>query len=104
VPLRGLARPPLSRVPARVPPEDMLERGVYELQRAEARLPHVSRGYFVMRWKSHQLPPAGHEREALVQQMLDAGLIEEIEVTDPEGRQVIALRSRERNGNIALPG
>ena len=42
----------------------------------EARLPHVSRGYFVMRWKSHQLPPAGHEREALVQQMLDAGLID----------------------------
>ena len=30
---------------------------------AEARLPHVSRGYFVMRWKSHLLPPAGHERE-----------------------------------------
>jgi len=75
-----------------------------ELQRAEARLPHVSRGYFVMRWKSHQLPPAGHEREALVQQMLDAGLIEEVEMTDPEGRQVIALRSRERDGNIALPG
>ena len=41
---------------------------------------------------------------AIMQQMLDAGLIEEIEVTDPEGRQVIALRTRERNGNIALPG
>jgi hypothetical protein len=104
VPLRGLSRPPLTRVPARMTAEETLERGVSELQRAEARLPHVSRGYFVMRWKSHQLPPAGHEREALVQQMLDAGLIEEIEVTDPEGRQVIALRSRERNGNIALPG
>jgi hypothetical protein len=86
------------------PAEDTLDRALSELQRAEARLPHVSRGYFVMRWKSHQLPPAGHEREALVQQMLDAGLIEEVEVTDPEGRQVIALRSRERNGNIALPG
>jgi hypothetical protein len=104
VPLRGISRPPLTRVPARVPTEDLLERGVSELQRAEARLPHVSRGYFVMRWKSHQLPPAGHEREALVQQMLDGGLIEEIEVTDAEGRQVVALRSRERNGNIALPG
>jgi NYN domain-containing protein len=104
VPLRGLSRPPLTRVPARMTSEESLERGVSELQRAEARLPHVSRGYFVMRWKSHQLPPAGHEREALVQQMLDAGLIEEIEVTDPEGRQVIALRTRERNGNIALPG
>jgi hypothetical protein len=104
VPLRGVPRPPLTRVPPRVPAEDLLERGVSELQRAEARLPHVSRGYFVMRWKSHQLPPAGHEREALVQQMLDAGLIEEVEVTDPEGRQVVALRSRERNGNIARPG
>ena len=104
LPLRGLSRPPLTRVPARMTGEDSLERGVSELQRAEARLPHVSRGYFVMRWKSHQLPPAGHEREALVQQMLDAGLIEETEVTDPEGRQVIALRTRERNGNIALPG
>jgi hypothetical protein len=104
VPLRGLSRPPLTRVPPRMSAEESLERGVSELQRAEARLPHVSRGYFVMRWKSHQLPPAGQEREALVQQMLDAGLIEEIEVTDPEGRQVIALRSRERNGNIALPG
>jgi hypothetical protein len=104
VPLRGLSRPPLTRVPQRMSTEESLERGVSELQRAEARLPHVSRGYFVMRWKSHQLPPAGHEREALVQQMLDAGLIEEVEVTDPEGRQVIALRTRERNGNIALPG
>ena len=104
VPLRGLSRPPLTRVPQRMTAEETLERGVSELQRAEARLPHVSRGYFVMRWKSHQLPPAGHEREALVQQMLDAGLIDEIEVTDPEGRQVIALRTRERDGNIALPG
>ena len=104
VPLRGISRPPLTRVPQRIPAEDNLERGVAELQRAEARLPHVSRGYFVMRWKSHQLPPAGQEREALVQQMLEAGLIEEVEVTDPEGRQVVALRSRERNGNIALPG
>jgi hypothetical protein len=36
--------------------------------------------------------------------MLDAGLIEEVDVTDAEGRQVIALRTRERDGNIALPG
>src|SRR5207302_850068 len=42
------------------------ERALVELQRAEARLPHVSRGYFVTRWKSHQLPPAGQEREQLV--------------------------------------
>jgi len=36
---------------------------------------------------------------------LESGIrIEEVEMTDPEGRQVIALRSRERNGNIALPG
>ena len=81
-----------------------LERGLGELQRAEARLPHVSRGYFVMRWKSHLLPPAGHEREQLVQQMLDAGVAEEIEVTGPDGRVVIALRSRERDGNVAMPG
>ena len=53
---------------------------------------------------AQQLRELGHEREALVQQMLEAGLIEEIEVTDLEGRQVVALRSRERNGNIALPG
>jgi uncharacterized LabA/DUF88 family protein len=82
---------------------DALERAVSELQRAEARLPHVSRGYFVMRWKSHALPPAGQEREALVQQLLDAGLIEEFEVTDGEGRQVVAIRSRERDGNVRVP-
>jgi len=81
-----------------------LDRGLAELQRAEARLPHVSRGYFVMRWKSHQLPPVGAEREALVQQLLDAGLIEEFEVQDAEGRVVTAIRSRERDGNVALPG
>ena len=67
-----------------------------------------------MRWKSHALPPAGQEREVLVQQLLDAGLIEEVEMTDGEGRQVVAIRSRERDGNIrqsdgpdanvALPG
>jgi uncharacterized LabA/DUF88 family protein len=80
-----------------------VERALLELQRAEARLPHVSRGYFVTRWKSHQLPPAGHEREQLVQQMLDTGLIEEFQVTDAEGRTVTAIRSREKNGNVALP-
>ena len=97
-------RPALGRVATRPTPELALDRALAELQRAEARLPHVSRGYFVMRWKSHALPPAGQEREALVQQMLDAGLIEEFEVTDGEGRQVVAIRSRERDGNIALPG
>jgi hypothetical protein len=80
-----------------------VERALVELQRAEARLPHVSRGYFVTRWKSHQLPPAGHEREQLVQQMLVGGLIEEFQVTDGEGRTVTAIRSREKNGNVAPP-
>jgi uncharacterized LabA/DUF88 family protein len=80
-----------------------VERALVELQRAEARLPHVSRGYFVTRWKSHQLPPAGHEREQLVQQMLEGGLIEEFQVTDAEGRTVTAIRSREKNGNVAPP-
>jgi uncharacterized LabA/DUF88 family protein len=98
---------PVSRlVPGaqpRVSAATALERGLTELQRAEARLPHVSRGYFVMRWKSHLLPPAGHEREQLVQQMLEAGVAEEFEVTDGDGRVVIALRSRERDGNVALP-
>jgi len=88
-----------------------LERALQELQRAEARLPHVSRGYFVMRWKSHQLPPVGTDRELLVQQMIGAGLAEEFEVKDADGRLVTAIRSREPNGNvrepdgnIALPG
>src|SRR5262250_3317443 len=88
-----------------------LERALQELQRAEARLPHVSRGYFVMRWKSHQLPPVGTDRELLVQQLIGAGLAEEFEVKDVEGRSVTAIRSREPNGNIresdgniALPG
>src|SRR5882672_11415700 len=94
----------LARPPAQPASGVALERALQELQRAEARLPHVSRGYFVMRWKSHLLPPAGHEREQLVQQMLEAGLVEEFEVTDGEGRVVIALRSRERNGNVAMPG
>jgi uncharacterized LabA/DUF88 family protein len=81
-----------------------VERALGELQRAQARLPHVSRGYFVMRWKSHLLPPAGHEREQLVQQMLEAGVIEEFEITDGDGRVVVALRSRDRDGNVAVPG
>ena len=95
---------PITAPSPRLSPETAVERGLSELQRAEARLPHVSRGYFVMRWKSHLLPPAGHEREQLVQQMLDAGIVEEFEVTDGEGCVVIALRSRERDGNVALPG
>ncbi|HEX6212355.1 MAG TPA: NYN domain-containing protein [Methylomirabilota bacterium] len=93
-----------ARPVARMAPGTALERGLGELQRAEARLPHVSRGYFVMRWKSHLLPAAGHEREQLVQQMIEAGMAEEIEVPGPDGRVVIALRSRERTGNVALPG
>jgi len=96
------------RGPQPPPSPFALERGVVELQRAEARLPHVSRGYFVTRWKSHQLPPAGQERELLVQQMVDAGLAEEFEVTDAEGRTITAIRAREvREGGedeIAMPG
>src|SRR5882672_9037268 len=108
------ARPAVRAPIGSPPPEEARDRALLELQRAEARLPHVSRGYFVMRWKSHALPPAGQEREALVQQLLDAGLIEEVEMTDGEGRQIVAIRSRERDGNIrqsdgpdanvALPG
>jgi uncharacterized LabA/DUF88 family protein len=109
VPFRadGRGPRPLTRVttaPARSSPADALERALGELQRAEARLPHVSRGYFVMRWKSHLLPPAGHEREQLVQQMLEAGMAEEFEAAGPDGRVVIALRTREPDGNVALPG
>ncbi len=109
----GRAAPSRLARPAGVPITGggALDRGLQELQRAEARLPHVSRGYFVMRWKSHQLPPVGPEREALVQQLLQAGMIEEFEVRDGEGRVVTALRSREpdgnlreSDGNVALPG
>ena len=93
-----------SFVPRQRPPGSFgIDRALVELQRAEARLPHVSRGYFVTRWKSHQLPPAGQEREQLVQQMLDKGLIEEFQVTDVEGRTVTAIRSREKDGNVAVP-
>ncbi len=108
-----LAPSRLQRVVPAVPasPETALERGLVELQRAQARLPHVSRGYFVMRWKSHQLPPVGAEREALVQRLLEARLIEEFEIRDAEGRLVTAIRSRdadgnfrEPDGNVALPG
>ena len=114
---------PFERAPTRVAPSRVarppfppasgvaLVHALQELQRAEARLPHVSRGYFVMRWKSHQLPPIGAEREALVQQLIGAGLAEEFEVKDAEGRNVTAIRSREPDGNvrepegnIALPG
>jgi hypothetical protein len=80
--------------PVRPPVVPVLDRALAELQRAEARLPHVGRGYFVMRWRSHLLPPAGPEREALVQQLIDAGLVEEFEVTDSDGRAVRAIRSR----------
>ena len=93
------------RVPRTLDPRSpvYVERALVELQRAEARLPHVSRGYFVTRWKSHQLPPAGQEREELVQQMLETGVIEEFQITDGEGRTVTAIRSREKDGNVALP-
>ncbi len=87
-----------SRMPSRIvrpsAPELALERGLAELQRAQARLPHVSRGYFVTRWRSHQLPPAGQEREVLVQQLIEAGLAEEFEVTDAEDRVIRAIRVR----------
>src|SRR5438128_5210152 len=101
----------LARPPAQPASGLTLERALQELQRAEARLPHVSRRSFVLRWKAHQLPPVGADREALVQQMIGAGLAEEFEVKDGEGRSVTAIRSREPNGNvresdgnIALPG
>src|SRR5712691_3215017 len=87
------ARIPASRAP-RPSAGQATERLLDELQRAEARLPHVGRGYFVMRWRSHLLPPAGPEREALVQQLIEAGLVEEFEATDAEGRSVRAIRSR----------
>jgi len=80
--------------PVRPPQEPTLERGLAELQRAQARLPHVSRGYFVTRWRSHLLPPAGQERELLVQQLIEVGLAEEFEVTDHEGRVIRAIRPR----------
>jgi hypothetical protein len=99
-PTLRVAPPPRAAAPTG---PDSLDRAVAELQRAEARLPHVSRGYFVMRWKSHVLPPAGQEREALVQQLIDSGLIEQFEVTDGEGRQVVAIRSRDRDGNVREP-
>ena len=41
--------------------------------------------------------------EYMVQQMVDTGLIEEFQVTDGEGRTVTAIRSREKNGNVAPP-
>ncbi len=107
-PIRSDTRPSRASVshlaPTRLTAEHAVERGVLELQRAEARLPHVSRGYFVMRWKSHQLPPAGQEREVLVQQMIDAGVAEQFEITDAEGRLVTAIRSRARDGSVAVPG
>jgi len=124
IPAFKVERPrPFERAPTRMAPSRLarptaqpatgvaLERALQELQRAEARLPHVSRGYFVMRWKSHQLPPVGTDREALVQQLIAAGLAEEFDVKDTEGRSVTAIRSREPDGNvrepdgnIALPG
>ena len=107
---RTFERAPTHLAPSRLAPqaalpasEIVLERALQELQRAEARLPHVSRGYFVMRWKSHQLPPVGAEREALVQQLIEAGLAEVFEVKDAEGRSVTAIRTRESDGNVREP-
>jgi hypothetical protein len=102
---RGWARSDARMGPPRGPgrmvevgPGQVLERALAELQRAEARLPHVSRGYFVTRWKAHQLPPPGQERDAVVQQLVEAGLAEEFEITSADGRPVTAIRSRERDG------
>jgi hypothetical protein len=38
-----------------------------------------------------------------VQQLIGAGLAEEFDVTDAEGRSVTAIRSREPNGNVREP-
>ncbi|MBI1846304.1 MAG: NYN domain-containing protein [Candidatus Rokubacteria bacterium] len=78
-----------------------LQRGLAELQRAEARLPHVSRGYFVTRWRSPLLPAEGQERDALVQRLIDAGLAEEFDLTDAAGRSVRAIRSRSERAFFA---
>lgn len=94
---------PRAPRPAPVPAEHVLERALAELQRAEARLPHVSRGYFVTRWKAHQLPPPGQERQQLVQQLVEAGLAEEFEITGADGRLVTAIRSRERDAQRSDP-
>jgi uncharacterized LabA/DUF88 family protein len=91
-PLRAPRFPaPPPAVGSGAPP---LDRALAELQRAESRLPHVGRGYFVMRWRSPMLPPAGPEREALVQQLIEAGLAEEFEASDSIGRMVRAIRTR----------
>jgi hypothetical protein len=94
-----IAERPLPRGDVRVLPRVAratgaisLDQALAELQRAEARLPHVSRGYFVTRWRSHQLPPAGYEREQLVQRLIEAGLAEEFEAADTSGRAVRAIR------------
>lgn len=92
----GRGVPRIASRPAPATTEQALERALTELQRAEARLPHVSRGYFVTRWKAHQLPPPGQERQQLVQQLVEAGLAEEFEVAGADGRLVTAIRSRER--------
>ena len=93
-----VAPPRVSRFPSPPPVvgsgAPLLDRALAELQRAESRLPHVGRGYFVMRWRSPMLPPAGPEREALVEQLIEAGLVEEFEASDGIGRLVRALRSR----------
>jgi hypothetical protein len=93
-PEAAVARGNVIRGPQPPPSRAALERALVELQRAEARLPHVSRGYFVTRWRSHQLPPAGQERELLVQQLIEGGFAEEFELTDPEGRLIRAIRPR----------
>ena len=70
------------------------------------RLPHwevVGGRYFVTIHLAGAIPPAGQERETLVQQLLAAGLIEEFEVTDGDGRQVVAIRTRDREGNVREP-
>ena len=93
-PLRGAGRG------VALVPELTLQRALAELQRAEARLPHVSRGYFVTRWKAHQLPPPGQERDLLVQQLVEAGLVEEFEVPSADGRLITAIRSRGGDGTV----
>src|SRR5262245_34458002 len=84
-------------------PDAVLQRALLTLQRAEARLPHVSRGYFVTRWKAHQLPPPGQERDLLVRQLVEAGLVEEFAVPSADGRPITAIRSRGSNGAGRAP-
>jgi uncharacterized LabA/DUF88 family protein len=71
---------------------DLEETMLAEVRAAEAQLPYVSRWYFLNRWRGSKLPVGPSERERLLGRLIEAGQVEEYEITDANERLTWAIR------------